>query len=129
MMRPKKPKYPTTYEESWKDRFEVDGETTLEEFHNVSGYYSGPLGALQKLLCCRDAYWKIAGEQMGLDNLWEPDWKNGERKKHCIYYGAGIIQKGSWCNYNSILAFPTEEMRNVFFENFKDLIEQCKELL
>lgn len=129
MMRPIKPKYPTTYEECWEVRFEVDGETTLEEFHNVSGYYSGPLGALQKLLCCRDAYWKIAGEQMGLDNLWEPDWKSGEQKKHCIYYGAGIIQKGSWCNYNSILAFPTEEMRNVFFENFKDLIEQCKELL
>lgn len=122
-------KIPTTYEECWKVRFEVGGETTLEEFHNVSGYYSGPLGALQKLLCCRDAYWKIAGEQMGLDNFWEPDWKSGEQKKHCIYYGAGIIQKGSWCNYNSILAFPTEEMRDAFYENFKNEIEQCKELL
>jgi hypothetical protein len=28
-----------------------------------------------------------------------------------------------------ILAFPTEEMRDTFYENFKDLIEQCKELL
>ena len=26
-------------------------------------------------------------------------------------------------------AFPTEEMRDAFYENFKDLIEQCKELL
>ena len=27
------------------------------------------------------------------------------------------------------LSFPTEEMRDAFYENFKDLIEQCKELL
>jgi hypothetical protein len=30
---------------------------------------------------------------------------------------------------NTILAFPTEEMRDEFYENFKYLIEQCKELL
>lgn len=28
-----------------------------------------------------------------------------------------------------ILSFPTEEMRNIFYENFKDLIEECKEFL
>jgi hypothetical protein len=28
-----------------------------------------------------------------------------------------------------ILAFPTEEMRDAFYENFKYLIEECKELL
>ena len=33
-------------------------------------------------------------------------------------------------NYrNTVLAFPTKEMRDAFYENFKDLIEQCKELL
>ena len=31
--------------------------------------------------------------------------------------------------WNSILSFPTEEMRDEFYNNFKDLIEQCKELL
>ena len=31
--------------------------------------------------------------------------------------------------YNSILVFPTKEMRDAFYENFKDLIEECKELL
>lgn len=87
------------------------------------------LDAFMKLRICRNAYWKIAGEEMGLDKPWEPDWKSMEQKKYCIYYGMGIIQKGSWWNYNSILAFPTEEMRDAFFENFKDLIESCKELL
>ena len=31
--------------------------------------------------------------------------------------------------YAEVLSFPTAEMRDVFYENFKDLIEQCKELL
>ena len=28
-----------------------------------------------------------------------------------------------------ILTFPTKDMQDAFYENFKDLIEQCKELL
>ena len=28
---------------------------------------------LQKLIICRDVYWKIYGEQMGLGKPWEPD--------------------------------------------------------
>jgi hypothetical protein len=30
---------------------------------------------------------------------------------------------------NVVLSFPTEEMRDIFYENFKELIEECKELL
>ena len=30
---------------------------------------------------------------------------------------------------NVILAFPTKEMRDAFYENFKDLIEECKVFL
>lgn len=129
ILKPIKPKYPTTYEECWKVRFEVDGETTLEEFHNVSGYYSGPLGALQKLLCCRDAYWKIAGEQMGLDNPWKPDWTNLDQVKYCIWVDIGEFITMINVRGQHILAFPTEEMRDAFFKNFKKEIEQCKEFL
>lgn len=124
-----KKEYPKTYEECWKVRFEVDGETILEEFHNVSGYYSESLGALQKLLCCRDAYWKIAGEEMGLGNPWKPDWCNEDKLKYCIECSYGTIDKTVEFVWNCILSFPTEEMRDVFYENFKDLIEQCKKLL
>lgn len=125
----KKSKYPTTYEECWKVRFEVDGETTLEEFHHVSGYYSKSLGALQKLLCCRDAYWKIAGEEMRLDEPWNPNWKNTKNVKYGITLHDDIITKMYLRNENVILAFPTEEMRDAFYKNFKELIEECKELL
>ena len=66
---------------------------------------------------------------MGLDKPWEPDWKNEEQYKYCIYYADGNIQKGTWFIDSFILAFPTEEMRDIFCENFKKEIEQCKELL
>lgn len=121
----KKPKYPTTHEECC----EVIGISQHDVEIDLPQPYQQKIFNLFKLRICRDAYWKIAGEEMGLNKPWEPDWKSGEQKKYCIYCGAGIIQKGSWCNHNSILAFPTEEMRDVFHDNFKDLIEQCKEML
>lgn len=82
----------------------------------------------QDLLYARDAYWKIAGMEMGLGKSWKPDWNNIS-DKHCIY----VVGMEMWlkecqtrqCN----LAFPTAKIRDAFYENFKDLIEQCKELL
>lgn len=123
-------KYPTSYKECWQIIFEVDGETTLEEFHHISGYYSEPLGALQKLLCCRDAYWKIAGEELGLDGHWEPETPSRQYVS-VIENVEGKIQKNEilCMMLNRILSFPTEEMRDAFYDNFKDLIESCKTLL
>lgn len=116
----KKPKYPTTYEEC---------KEMLPE--NVYYGYSRFM-ALQKLIICRDVYWKIYGEQMGLGKPWEP--KFGKTIlfsiKFYLYQDSFILHKGEYSSSdNCILVFPIEEMRDVFYENFKDLIEQCKELL
>ena len=46
-----------------------------------------------------------------------------------VFEDAVINFENETYNRNAILAFPTEEMRDAFYENFKDLIEQCKELL
>lgn len=113
----KKPEYPKTYEECCQ-HLGCDDKISSKK-----------LVLFSQLINAKNAYWKIAGEEMGLGKPWEPNWKRGEQKKYCIYYGAGIIQKGACYNYNSILSFPTEEMRDAFYENFKNLIVQCKELL
>ena len=86
------------------------------------------LKTLYKLLICRDAYWKIAGEEMGLGKPWKPDWNNGELK-WCMSYSGNYIEFDQYKSKHHTLAFPTEEMRDAFYENFKELIEQCKELL
>lgn len=116
----KKPVYPKTYEEC---------KEMLPE--NVYYGYSRFM-TLQKLIICRDVYWKIYGEQMGLGEPWEP--KFGKiilfSIKFYLYQDSFILHKGEYSSSdNCILVFPTEEMRDVFYENFKDLIEQCKELL
>lgn len=120
----KKLVYPNNYE----DCCEVLGiDTCVGITGNV--YSAGLISLFVKLKICRDAYWKIAGEGMGLDKPWKPDWCN-EKIKYCLVdvpiYG-GICKRQ--CEAKHVLAFPTGEMRDAFYENFKDLIERCKELL
>ena len=117
-----KPKYPKTYEECCKIL-----DWNQRDYDRV-GYKSDLLCKLQVLLLCRDAYWEIAGEEMGLDKPWEPDWNNVS-DKHCIYFVSGEIWLTECQTRQCTLAFLTKEMRDAFYNNFKDLIEKCKELL
>lgn len=82
-----------------------------------------------QLIICRDAYWKIAGDEMGIGKPYKPDFKNANERKYCIVNTEGNIVKWVQKTTNKILAFPTEEMQDVFYENFKELIEECKELI
>ena len=117
-----KPTYPKTY---------VECEKILRCFSSVyvEGYKTELLEVFQKLLICRDAYWKIAGAEMGLDEPWEPDWSTEYENKYVIEVYRNNVRTNSQGYSNTILAFPTPEMRSAFYENFKELIEQCKELL
>ena len=98
-------------------------------YQGVSGYKGELLTNFQRLLIFRDVYWKMAGEKMGLDKPWEPDWTDLDQLKYCIWVDVGEFITMINVRGQHILAFPTEEMRDAFYENFKDLIEQCKELL
>ena len=91
------------------------------------------LNTLGKLLICRDAYWKIYGEEIGLDGPWKANFTQGSGIKYIILFANGeVIWNHPECEGvtgSRVLAFPTAEIRDAFYENFKDLIEQCKELL
>ena len=120
----KKPKYPKTYEECCNILGIEDRE------NGYCGYEYELLGEFQKLYICRNAYWKIAGKEMGLDKPWE--FENPSKNwVFTIECAAGCIYKYAGMNIldNHILVFPTAEMRDEFYENFKELIDKCKELL
>ena len=133
-----KPKYPTTYKECcdillispyYNLRYH-----TYEPRHNEYAT-SNTLLSLQdklnifgKLIICRNAYWKIAGINMCLDKPWTPNWNDLNRKYFISLTCDGIGLYDDFRN-PEVLVFPTEEMRDAFYENFKNLIEQCKELL
>lgn len=118
----KYPQYPTTYGECC----DILGYDPCED--EINCYKGGFIESFVRLLICRDAYWKIAGEEMGLDKPWKYDMSKNEFSC-AISYEYGSIQKCEVRYKNHFLVFPTKEMRDAFFENFKDLIEGCKELL
>ena len=96
----------------------------------TKGYKSSLVQSIHQLIICRDAYWKIAGEQMGLGKPWKPDWNDCVQHKFGLYTLENEIRCiNLQVLKNIILVFPTEEMRDEFYNNFKDLIERCKELL
>ena len=79
-----------------------------------------PIYSLCRLLICRNAWWKELG--------WKPDWED-HGFKYIITMTSGAIDLSDTNAFNIILAFPTNEVRDQFYEAFKDLIEEAKELL
>ena len=123
VLEKKKKEYPKTYEECCKVLGYDDRET----------YCICHTGAnerlFERLYClkvCRDAYWKIAGEEMGLGKPWEPTHKE---PAYAICRIVGTIRTIETAGENYILELPTEEMRDAFKENFDKDLEFCKELL
>jgi hypothetical protein len=116
-----KKKYPKTYEECCKI-IEDCADCSLKCFA------CGLLNTLQKLLVCREAYWQIAGEEMGLGKPWSPS-DNNKEPIHAITRYDGYIIKDESGGNDEVLEFPTKEMRDAFQENFDPDIEICKELL
>ena len=120
----KTPKYPNNYEDCVRIAKNIHGY----DIHIDVPAYRELLESFVKLLICRDAYWRIAGDEMGLGKPWEPDWNNIS-DKYTIYPVSGEIWLDKGQTINTVLAFPTIEIRDEFYDNFKDLIEECKELL
>lgn len=117
--------YPKTYEECDEIISEFTGSDCNPK--GCMGYRSSLLTSFYKLIVCRDAYWKIAGDEMGLDEPWK---SSKSDSVYCIFRYKGDIVKDNFVFGDSIvLEFPTEEMRDAFLENFRHLIELCKELL
>ena len=116
VLEKKKPKYPKTYEECSL----INGDENRIPLRII--------GEFTRLINARNAYWKIAGDEMGLGKPWEPNY-NSLEMKYTIEVIENKVVVISTISENHILAFPTAEMRDAFYENFKDLIEECKELL
>ena len=124
ILKPIKPKYPKTYVECCEVIANSKPYAMNEHYTDVNKL----LQTLQTLFICRNAYWKIAGEEMGLGKPWEPNWTTFEGMPAIFRFRYNIVCD-SIKNQHCLLVFPTEEMRDTFYKNFKDLIEECKELL
>lgn len=125
---PKKDKYPKSFLDCCKILYPYDNLETISL--RVYGHKGDLLTRFQQLLICRDAYWKLYGEENGLGRPWEPDWSYGSNSaKYCIVFDNNNVSKMRYYTLYSKFSFSTEEMRDAFYDNFKELIEDCKELL
>ena len=136
MLLKKKPQYPKTYEECCDilDIYPIYNKPNLcicewhPETREMHERYSKLANLSQKdiafmiLRICRDAYWKIARD-------WKPDWTSKDQSKFIISIVNKKIRFNEYYFEQKVLAFPTEEMRDAFYENFKELINETKELL
>ena len=130
----KRQKYPQSFEECCEvldmpSYYKLRYSTYEHGYHEYTtskdlGVLQSELGLLGRLIICRNAYWLTAGREMGLEGRWEPDWDNLSTNHEFIK-----INKGCFTYSSRVLVFPTAEMRDAFYEAFKDLIEECKELL
>ena len=75
--------------------------------------------ALAQLCQLRDRY----------NGGWKPNWEDYDETKYCIEFCQGRIETIDRVNCHKILTFKTEELRDKFLENFRDLIETAKPLL
>jgi hypothetical protein len=74
--------------------------------------------ALSQLCQLRDRY----------NNGWKPDWGDSS-DKYCIYLLRGKVTTGQMRATTYFLTFKTLRLRDLFLENFRDLIEIAKPLL
>lgn len=115
VLEKKKKEYPKTFEEC-VHVLEGENRMSLEQ-----------MNTFRKLIDARNAYWKIYGEENGLGKPWEP----GETK--LVYpitrYGTQICIHEEEFGMQRTFEFPTEEMRDAFYENFDTDLEFCKEFL
>lgn len=98
----------------------------MDVHKNVSSKYKDclPIGigkailALDQLLVCREVY------RQG----WKPDWTD-DTYKYCIYYEENEITIRCNKRVSIMLSFETKEITKKFLENFRDLIEEAKDLI
>lgn len=60
---------------------------------------------------------------------WKPNWANDYQKKYVICNYSDIVAKDTVITASHCLSFPTPEMRDEFFDCFKDYLEQAKDLI
>lgn len=133
ILKESKKELPKTWEEcitKVKDLECIDSNGDIDEvdfnfgiiYDHVNDIPKGlgkPVLALMQLLVCREVY------RQG----WKPDWTNTNENKYCIINNFNKIETSINASISKVLSFQSEEVKDKFLENFKDLIKEAKELI
>lgn len=109
-----------TYEEAVKwciENLKDYRECVCTEYVNEK--QENALEAFRKLIIFRDYY----------NEGWQPDWSGKGEWKFCIVNYADILSKDTTFSVSKVMIFKTEEIRDKFLEEQKELLEIAKPLL
>jgi len=117
---------------------------TWKELEEIQGYFVHTMASIEKLrkdskglenvfATEEQAKASIALAQLSqlrdvYRNGWVPNWQDSELKYIIDFFGSGF-KKDCYTITNVFFSFQDEETRDLFLENFKDLIEQAKPLM
>jgi hypothetical protein len=60
---------------------------------------------------------------------WRPNWRDASQRKYIIEFFANEINSDYYFSRDEFFSFQSAEVRDMFLENFRDLIEQAKPLM
>ena len=130
LIEPSKPK---TWEEyctkiKGKDSYLVDpyGDITSSKFGNCPCLSEFEDKEDVKAFAAYSKLLKLRKKWIG---NWKFNWANDYQKKYIICNYSDIVAKDTVITASHCLSFPTPEMRDEFFDCFKDYIEQAKDLI
>ena len=120
---------------SWEDLYEVGG--WFVDFHSdvvTSGSMRTADSVKNRFPTKEEAEACVALAQLcqlrdRYNGGWKPNWEENINEKYSIYFHNEKIYSDYSYNTRHVLSFKTDELRDKFLENFKDLIETAKPLL
>lgn len=101
------------------DEVDFNAGVVSDHINDIPIGLGKPMLALMQLLICREVY----------RQSWKPDWTKGTENKYCIINNFNKIEPTYYSFVGRVLSFQSAEIRDQFLENFKDLIEEAKELI
>ena len=104
--------------ESWEEYCRAKNISYCASTHCISSRFAEKQYAERKLYLLMKAY----------NGDWVADWGDLKQRKYCIHRLCDNIRIVYYISAYHFLAFPTEELRDKFLNNFKDLIEIYFEL-
>jgi hypothetical protein len=119
---------------SWEDLEKINGNYVDAKCNNVRFFDGNTHDYNRNVFATKEqAEASIAMAQLSqlmkvYNDGWEADWSDN-KVKYGIFYDKGIayVYKGN--SVSCFLSFKDEEIAEIFFQNFKELIEQAKPLL
>lgn len=132
--KPIEPKYPKSWNEAFISEvikgYYVEGRSIEYTSHNKCTIEDRYIFKAEKQAASALAYAQLT-QLMALpcyNGDWTPNWDNPKQEKYCITRMKYDIVKLDYRGYFSFLAFKSEKVRDIFFNNHMDLISQFHQL-